>query len=121
MRIISISLTAVLMLFACGNGLVQSKTPIIILKSNTGQVLAPQSAERVTKMVEDYYRLKSDTASYSQIKVEPVKINKGLPQEIIVYRFYRDQYLFEMDRVIIDENFSIVRVEKNIQEQTQPE
>lgn len=108
------------MLFACGNELVQSKTPIIILKAKTGQVLDQQSVERITKIVEDYYHLKSGTAKYSQIKVEPAMINKGLPQELIVYRFYRDQYLFETDRIIIDENFSIVRVEKNIQEKTQP-
>ncbi|MDA8137649.1 MAG: hypothetical protein M0036_03255 [Desulfobacteraceae bacterium] len=114
MRIILMALAAVLALFA-GCGMAHQKIPVIILNPETGPRLDPRSAERIVKLVRDYYRLDSESSRYFQLKVEPGDLVKGIPRELLVYRFYRDVYLYETDRLIIDKNFSVLRVDKNIQ------
>jgi len=113
MRTISMTLAAIV-LFAC-SGMAQQKIPVIILESETGQPLDQESAKRIVELVTDYYQLQSESCPYFQLKVEPGNLIKGLPRELVIYRFYRDMYLFETDRLFIDENFSVVRVEKKIQ------
>ncbi len=113
MRILSMTLAAII-LFAC-SGMAEQKIPVIILKSETGQPLDQQYARRIVELVTDYYQLESESSPYFQIKVEPENLIKGFPRELVIYRFYRDMYLFETDRLVIDENFSVVRIEKKIQ------
>lgn len=93
----------------------QQKIPVIILKSEAGQPLDQESARRIVELVTDYYQLESESCPYFQIKVEPDNLIEGLPRALVIYRFYRDMYLFETDRLIIDENFTVARIEKKIQ------
>ena len=90
-----------------------TQIPIVILQSDA-MVLNDQLTNRTVKLITEYYNLESNLARYLKIKVKPSRILDGVLREVIVYRLFRDQYLYETDRLFIDETFTVVREEKNI-------
>ncbi|MDA8139581.1 MAG: hypothetical protein M0036_13105 [Desulfobacteraceae bacterium] len=94
-------------------GLNEAQVPIVILKDHfDGQTNPP--SDRIVQLITDHYGSESIAKNYLKIKVRPDCFKNGLPQELIVYRLFRDKYYYEADRLIVDETFAVIGEEKNI-------
>lgn len=91
-----------------------TQIPIVILKSETVQYISDQLANRTVQLITDYYNLDEYSERYLKIKVKPGNFHNGLPRELIVYRLHRERYLYETDRLFVDDNYSVTKEEKNI-------
>jgi hypothetical protein len=95
-------------------GTTNTQVPIVILKSEGLQHINDKLANRTVQLITDYYNLDENSERYLKIKVRLDRFHNGFPRELIVYRLYRERYLYETDRLFIDENFTVIKEEKNI-------
>lgn len=95
-------------------GLTETQVPIVILKNDCDGAIVPPS-DRIVQLITNYYGHEDIARNYLKIKVQPNSFKNGLPQELIVYRLFRDKYHYETDRLFVDESFAVVKEEKNIQ------
>ena len=91
-----------------------SQVPIVILKNRCDGAMELPS-DRIVQLIAEYYGSDILSRNYLKIKVQPYSFENGLPRELIVYRLLRDKYHYETDRLFVDESFSVLREEKNIQ------